>query len=318
METDKFFTKIAIEKSVWSITHNDSILLMGSCFTDEIGEKFIQHGFNVAKNPFGTIYNPCSIANLIIRAVRNELFSTQNIIKSGEYYYLFEAHGDIRGKEKEDCLTLANRIINDIHNYLGDVTTIIITIGTALSYWYKQGNILMANCHKIPQKMIDRRFLTMEQIIFSLNEMMDSVCATFNKDMKFIFTVSPVRHIKEGYYDNKISKAILHLAIDKLLYNGRNVKYFPSYEIMMDELRDYRFYAKDLVHINEMAVDYIWQRFSQTYFSEQTILKSDKYFKLFQMKNHRPFNPDSDGYKQHLRKIERLEKELMQIVKPIN
>ena len=183
-------------------------------------------------------------------------------------------------------------------------------MGTAWSYWYKEGDILMANCHKIPQKFITRRLLTVEQTVSSLHLMTESI-KQINPSVKFLYTLSPVRHIKEGFYDNKLSKSVLALAIDEVIRNNNDSYYFPSYEIVNDELRDYRFYAKDMVHINETAVDYIWQRFGEVYFSLEEQLLNDKYIKLHLMQSHRPFNPDSDGYKKHLQKIKQLQQSLI-------
>ncbi len=307
MSKISFFTEVKIEQSSIKINHKDRLLLMGSCFTDEIGAKFMISGFETLKNPFGTIYNPISIANLLVRSVKKEYFTAKDIVQNGEYYYLFSTHGDIRGQTPNELLLLANNTMEKVHNYLKDTTIIFITLGTAWSYWYKQGNILMANCHKIPSNAISRRLLSIEQIVNSLREMILCIRNNTNPKIRFVFTVSPVRHIGEGLYDNKISKSTLHLAVDQLLEEN---EYFPSYEIVMDELRDYRFYAKDMVHLNETAVEYIWQRFANMYFTEETIQINEKYWKLNRMKNHRPFNPDSEGYKQHLQKIKLLEQEL--------
>lgn len=303
----EFFTEVKVSQSPLKISHKYRLLLMGSCFTDEIGAKFERSGFETKRNPFGTIYNPISIARLLIRAVRKEYFTITDVVRSGEYYYLFEAHGDIRGTSVEDVLNLGNSKLEDLHDYLQGTTIIFLTLGTAWSYWYKEGEILMANCHKIPSKMISRRLLGVEEIEKWLRKAISCLRESVNKDIRVVFTVSPVRHIGEGLYDNKLSKATLHLAVDKVLEGN---EYFPSYEIVMDELRDYRFYAKDMVHLSETAVDYIWQKFSQCYFAEGTMAKAEKYIKLDKMRSHRPFNPDSEGYKQHLEKIKELEREL--------
>ncbi len=310
MAEGKFFTEIKIEKSKWQINHKDRIFLIGSCFTDEIGNKFEKHGFDILKNPFGTIYNPLSIANLIERCIKNEEFTEKDIIKSGEFYHPFATHGDIYGETIKDCLQLANKTTEKVHNYLQNTTVIIITLGTAWSYWHKNTNTLMANCHKIPQKEIKRRLLCIEEVNLALSSLIIEIQKKLPQIKHMLFTVSPVRHIKEGLYDNNLSKSTLHLSINNVITKNKNVDYFPSYEIVMDCLRDYRFYAKDLVHLNEMAVDYIWEKFSDCYFSDNTRGINEKYYKLVLMQNHRPIHPNSEGYKKHLEKIEKLQKEL--------
>ena len=221
MEKDSLFTDVKIAKSNWEITHQDNILLAGSCFTDEIGNKLINNGFNVMKNPFGVIYNPLSIADLIIRVAENKAFTEKDVIKSGEFYYLFAAHGDIRGETEEKCLDLANSIVKHTRDFLKNTSVIIITLGTAWSYWYKSNGYLMANCHKVPQQEISRRLLQIDETENSLNNMIKCIKSSEFKVKHCLFTVSPVRHIKEGFYDNKLSKAVLHLAIDKIIKNGK-------------------------------------------------------------------------------------------------
>ena len=310
MAKDIFFTQVTILPSDWQITHKDRILLIGSCFTDEIGKRLEISGYKTMKNPFGTVYNPVSIANLLIRSAAKTPFEDKDVILSGEFYYLFQAHGDVRGVSIRECLQNANDILDKVNDYIKQTDVIIITLGTAWSYWYKEGDILMANCHKIPQKFITRRLLTVEQTVSSLHLMTESI-KQINPSVRFLYTLSPVRHIKEGFYDKKLSKSVLSLAIDEVIRNNNDSYYFPSYEIVNDELRDYRFYAKDMVHINETAVDYIWQRFGEVYFSLEEHLLNDKYIKLHLMQSHRPFNPDSDGYKKHLQKIKQLQQSLI-------
>ena len=313
MAANPFFTEVNVAQSQRKLTHSDKILMLGSCFTDEIGNKFAIHGFDTHRNPFGTIYNPVSLAHLITKAADKELFTSSEVIQSGEFYYLFSAHGDIRGTTAGECLQNANTTLLQTAEYLRQATVIILTFGTAWSYWYKPNNLLMANCHKIPQQLILRRMFSVGEIERSLHDMICCVQEKINPQINFIFTVSPVRHIKEGMRDNNLSKSALHLAVQSIVEREKNCQYFPSYEIVTDELRDYRFYAKDMVHLSETAVDYVWQKFYESYFDVKECLLNDNYFKLFQMKSHRPFNPSSDGYQKHLLKIQELEKELQQI-----
>lgn len=305
-----FFTKVNIERSKLSISHADNIILIGSCFTDEIGAKFEQNGFSILKNPLGILYNPLSISVCLNYIADKSFLIEDDLIKSGEYYYAFSFHGDYRGETKQECLQKINDAILSANNFLQKTTCLVITLGSAWTYWYRPLNYLMGNCHKISSNLIERKILSIEQICKALGDTIQKI-QSINKQIKIILTISPVRHIREGLYDNHISKSTLTLAVDKLINDKTNdIAYFPSYEIVMDELRDYRFYAKDMIHVNETTVDYIWERFSQTFFSEETLILNEKYYKLYLMKNHRPLNPQSVGYKKHLEKIRLLKEEL--------
>lgn len=308
MNKNSFFTEIKIPQSPFSITHKDNILLFGSCFTDEIGAKLSQNGFNILKNPFGILYNPKSIEQCIYRIAKRDYFEAKDTIKSGEYYYLFSAHGDFRGLTQEECLSQINQSIDNAHTFLEKSNVVIITLGTAWTYWYKENNYLMGNCHKIDSKLIERKLLTNKDISEAIINI-GKIISDINPTIRIIFTLSPVRHWREGFRDNAVSKARLYDAIYQNTDN-KQVFYFPSYDIVMDELRDYRFYAKDLLHVGDVAVDYIWQKFSEVYFSPKTMEINDKFVKLYQMKNHRPFNPQSEGFMKHLTKIKSLEEEL--------
>ncbi|MDO5760542.1 MAG: GSCFA domain-containing protein, partial [Bacteroidota bacterium] len=174
---------------------------------------------------------------------------------------------------------------------------------TALTYWYKPFDRLMGNCHKIDNKLIERRLISYLDIANKFYETIREVRKIFNKQHNIVFTVSPIRHWREGYRDNLVSKSHLHLAIEEMRKKDENLGYFPSYELVMDTLRDYRFYAEDMLHINSTAVDYIWQQFSNTYFTPNTMELNKQFFRLWTMKNHRPLNPDTLQYKMHLEKI---------------
>ncbi|MBP3253100.1 MAG: GSCFA domain-containing protein [Bacteroidales bacterium] len=308
------YTEVKPEESGFKINHKSHIMLIGSCFTDEIGERFAIHGFNIGKNPFGILYNPASIAICLNRITDKEYFDKKDLIKSGEYFYAFSCHGDYRGETEEQCLEKINRSIDENHEFLKTTDTIIITLGSAWTYRYKPADYLMGNCHKIDSKLIERRMLTVEQTVQCMMQATENVKQKINSDMRFIFTLSPVRHWREGWHDNAVSKAVLYLAVDKMIkeFCG-NAAYFPSYDIVTDELRDYRFYERDLLHVNQLAVDCIWEKFSDTYFSEKTKYVNGEYRKLWLMKNHRPLNPSSEAYGKHKQKTAETEAKIQSL-----
>lgn len=308
----KLFTSVEIPLSKYPITHRDNILLIGSCFTNEIGQRLSQYGYNIMINPFGIIYNPLSIVECLLRVAKREYFLSQDLVFNNQLYYCFACHGDFCSSNEKDTLKLINDSIDKANEFLQQTTYIILTLGTAWTYWYKPLNRLMANCHKIDSKLIDRQLLSVDTITCQLQEMIQYIEKKFNNKIKFIFTLSPIRHWAEGYKDNLLSKSTLNLSINNIIENQNNcADYFPSYEIVMDELRDYRFYAPDLLHINSLGVDIIWEKFVNTFFSQQEKILSNKFFKLYQMKNHRPINPNTEQYQQLLIKIKDLEKELV-------
>ncbi len=307
----KLMTMVESEKASFLLNHKDRILLIGSCFTNEIGDKFDEHGFTTCKNPFGILYNPLSISVCLDHIINNVYLTEKDLVYSNEYYYAFSCHGDYRGRTKEECLQKINNSIKHSHDFIKQATCIILTFGSMWSYWYKPNNYLMGNCHKINDKYIDRRLLSYDEVIKNLLGNVQQIKNKFNENIKFIFTLSPIRHWREGYHDNMLSKSYLYILINDLVnLIGTNAFYFPSYEIVMDELRDYRFYKEDLLHVSNLTVDYIWEKFSDSVFAKEEIAKNKEYKKLFLMKSHRPLEPQSEGYKQHLKKIAELEAKL--------
>ena len=289
-------TTVNPQKAHFELTHKDKILLIGSCFTDEIGDKFTCNGFEILKNPFGILYNPLSISVCLDSITNKRYLKEQDLVYSNEYYYAFNCHGDYRGKKKQECLEKINLSIDLANDFLQNTNCIILTFGSMWSYWYTPNNYLMGNCHKIDSKLIKRRLLNKEEVITALENNIQQIKQKFNKYIKIIITLSPIRHWREGFHDNMLSKSHLYILINDLVNNlENNAYYFPSYEIVMDELRDYRFYKDDLLHISNLAVDYIWEKFSGAVFSNIEKSKNEDYHKLFLMKNHRPLNQDSEG-----------------------
>jgi hypothetical protein len=304
-----FTTQIPISKHENNISHKDKIMLLGSCFTENIGNKLSINGFETMINPFGILYNPFSICNSLDRIINLKFLLSEDLVQVNEFWYSYEHHGIFRNENSDNLLQSINLGISEANSFLKQTNWLIITLGTAWIFFLKENNKILGNCHKLNSQLIDRRLLTINEITENINLTINNI-RKINPDIKIILTVSPIRHWKQGFRENLISKSTLHLATDQICKSINNCSYFPAYEIVMDELRDYRFYQADMLHPSEVAVDYIWEKFSNHLFSDNTIQLCKDYFKLHSMKQHRAFNPESQGYKQHLIKIEKLEIEL--------
>ena len=276
-------TKVNIPLPERRIGYQDKILLLGSCFADNIGKKFEEYYFQTSSNPFGTLYNPVSIANSL-SPVESSLLP---IIYHNGIWHSMMHHGAFSHVDKA----------------LQEASVIIVTFGTAWVYEY-HGEVV-ANCHKLPAKDFVRRRLTVEEIVQKWLPIIEQM-----SDKRWIFTVSPIRHIKDGLHENQVSKAVLLQAVDYLTSNSASASYFPSYEIMLDELRDYRFYAEDMLHPSQVAVDYIWQRFAETYFSSDTCKEMRVLHQLWRDRNHRFLHPESQEAQAF---VERLNERVMSL-----
>lgn len=301
----QFRTQIPVSKSNSPIDYASGTVSLGSCFAENIGEKFEYFKFRATVNPFGIIFNTVSLEKLICRSVQKNYFSDEDIFFHNDLWHCFEVHSELSSSDKDLFLKSLNQIIDELHHQLITASHVCITLGTSWVYRNVKSGEIVANCHKVPQKQFAKELLSVAQIEESLQKIIACV-ASVNPNMKFIFTVSPVRHSKDGFVENQRSKAHLITALQSILQSehcNRNTTYFPSYEIMMDELRDYRFYAEDMLHPNKVAIDYIWERFCQTMISEEchSVMKEvDSIQKALQ---HRPFNPDSDSHQKFLKKL---------------
>ena len=276
----KLYTSVDIAPCARKIGYGDKILLLGSCFADNIGAKFAEHYFQATINPLGTLYNPASIA-LSITDSQHSIPDSRLIYHNGLWHSMMH-HGTFSGKDKAAVQARCMEGYERLQRALKEATTVIVTFGTA--WVYEMDGQVVANCHKLPANRFTRRCLAVDEIV----EMWQPIVVSM-PDKHWIFTVSPIRHVKYGLHANQVSKAILLQAVDEL---GQS--YFPSYEIMMDELRDYRFYAEDMVHPSQVAVEYIWQRFVETYMTEDTRGEMRTLHQLWQDRHHRLLHPDSE------------------------
>ena len=290
----KLYTSVDIAPSARQIGYGDKILLLGSCFADNIGAKFAEHYFQATINPFGTLYNPASIAAAITNVGNSQL------VEHNGLWHSMMHHGAFSGKDKEEVLTRCEQSRALLQRVLMEASTVVVTFGTA--WVYEMEGKVVANCHKLPANRFTRRCLTVNEIV----EMWQPIVASM-PDKHWIFTVSPIRHVKDGLHANQISKAILLQAVDIL---GQS--YFPSYEIMMDELRDYRFYAEDMVHPSAVAVEYIWQRFVDTYTNKDTQKEMRVLNQLWRDNQHRMLHPDTDEARTFLQRLAERKAQLQQ------
>jgi hypothetical protein len=298
-----FSTKIPIPKSNTPINYNSKIVLLGSCFAENMSEKFEYFKFQNTVNPFGIIFNPVSIEKLISRIVNQQDFTEKDIFFHNERWHCYEVHSDLSHENKEEFLNQLNQIIEQSNNRIIDSTHIIITYGTSWIYKLKSTNEVVANCHKVPQSEFEKEILSVETIEKSISNTIDLI-QKINPNGNIIFTISPVRHVKDGFVENQRSKAHLITAIHKIINCQLSiVNYFPSYEIQMDELRDYRFYAQDMLHPNQIAIDYIWEQFFLTQVEEAIFPIMQEVCNIQKGLAHKPFHSNSNRHKSFLEAI---------------
>lgn len=300
----QFTTPIPIAKSNFPIDYQSKILLMGSCFVENIFEKFQYFKFQSAKNPFGIIFNPISIEKLIHRIVNKIAFSEKDIFFHNESWHCFEVHSELSNPDKSEFLQTLNTTLELAHQQILQVSHIILTYGTAWVYTEENSGEVVANCHKVPQSQFTKKLLDIDSVEKAIQNSI-SLIQKINPNCKFIFTISPVRHIKDGFFENNVSKSHLISAVFKTIsQQPSTMAYFPSYEIMVDELRDYRFYAEDMLHPNQTAIDYIWIRFFENYIDEKEFETMNAVCSIQRDLKHKPFNPNSKSHQQFLNSIQ--------------
>ncbi len=300
----QFFTKVPISESKNAISYQSKIVSIGSCFAQNIGEKFCFYQFQNITNPFGIIFNPISIEKIIRRVVNKNYFTEKDVFFHNERWHCFEIHSELSHPDKAFFLKNLNEILDDFHEKISTATHFIITLGTSWVYKNIENGEFVANCHKIPQKEFSKHLLSSSEILESLQNSIDLV-RKINPKCQFIFTVSPVRHIKDGFIENQVSKSNLISAVYNLIQNQeiQHLSYFPSYEIIMDELRDYRFYSEDLLHPNTSAIDYIWSRFVETNIENESLSTIKEVETIQNGFLHRSFNPESISHQQFLQNL---------------
>ncbi|TCI93549.1 GSCFA domain-containing protein [Tenacibaculum sp. M341] len=296
-------THIPLKKQQHSlIDYSSKLFLLGSCFSENIGNKLSYYKFQSSQNPFGILFHPKAIERLILNAINEKKYTEEDIFNFNERWHCFETHSNLSSVDKDEFLNTLNISIKDTFQQLQKASHIIITLGTAWVYRYISSDVVVANCHKVPQKQFLKEILTVNEV----SESLASICSlirSVNKEASILFTVSPVRHIKDGFIENKRSKSHLLSVIHEVIDPRKNIHYFPSYEIMMDELRDYRFYKEDMIHPSQTAIDYIWNRFVDTWFHESSLFTMKKVEEIQKGIAHKPFNTNSDAHQTFLKKL---------------
>lgn len=308
-EVMKLQTKIPLVKQTNNlIDYSSNILLLGSCFVENIGDKLEYFKFQNFINPFGILFHPKAIETLIANAVNDKEYTQEDIFFHNERWHCFDVHSKLCHTSKDKLLKQLKSALKLTAKQLNDSTHIIITLGTAWVYKFLENNQTVANCHKVPQKQFKKEILSVDDIVKCIKNIERLVCSK-NPDIQIIYTVSPVRHLKDGFIENSQSKSHLITAIHQFINRQSEIKnqkskYFPSYEIMMDELRDYRFYAEDMIHPNKTAINYIWKKFQQVWISSEAIQTMDDVNTIQKGMLHKPFNQNSKLHQQFLQDLE--------------
>ncbi len=276
-------------------------MFLGSCFSENINEKLVERKFDSRSNPFGNTYNPISIFNIIDFVLEEKNYTKEDLFLQNEIWNCYDFHSDMSGLEVENVLRNINEKIIETKTFLKETNVLFITLGTA--WVYENNNKIVANCHKVPSSQFEKRLLTFEEIETKAKSTFAKL-KQFNENIKIVFTLSPVRHLKDGFVENNLSKSILLVAINNL-QKEKNICYFPAYELVIDDLRDYRFYKEDLVHPNYLAINYIFEQFKSVFFTEKTLTLLVKVEKLLKAFQHRINYKDTQEYIKFRKNLEK-------------
>lgn len=292
------------------ISYRDNLMFIGSCFSENIGTYFERHLFRTdLNNPFGILFNPASIAKAVRRLLSETPYSDNDLFLHNGVWNSYDHHSDFSDTEKEKCLAKMNDKLKESSQFLKNATILFITFGTAWIYRQKVNGQIVSNCHKMPANTFLREKLSVQDIVNEYTDLFHTFPFS-DKKTRVIFTVSPVRHTKDGLHENQLSKATLLLAIDELQKRFDFVEYFPSYEMLLDDLRDYRFYNEDMVHPNNTAIKYLTEKLS-SYFSEETKMLMNEAEQIASAESHRPSNPQSSEYQSFISSIHEKKSQLM-------
>lgn len=292
----KFQTKTTIPNSSFNIKYEHKILSLGSCFSVNVASNLMGLKYDILQNPCGITFNPNSILSCIKRCTNGISLLEDNLIQSGNLWCHYDFHGSFNQIDKDIYLKNANNSIQNAGNFMKDLDIVFITLGTAFVYRSVSTGHIVNNCHKLPSNAFNRQLLSVEEIKTNLLDIVNLIEGYSDKPVNFIFTLSPVRHIKDGLEANQKSKASCLLAIHALCDQLNNVEYFPSYEILLDELRDYRFYSDDMIHPSTVAVKYIFEKFEDCYLDSEEKLRRSEISAIQNSLNHRPLHAEDPKY----------------------
>lgn len=293
------------------INHRQHLLLIGSCFTEQIGAKLASHKFSVLDNPNGILFNPISITRSVSSYIDNKQYKAEDLFYQNECWNSWEHHSRFSNPDKQKCLLAINESQTQAYSFLKKADWLLITLGSAFVYELDNKNVV-ANCHKVPTDTFNKRLLQVDEVVSALQVMIEKAVA-FNPGLKIIFTISPVRHLRDGFVENNRSKATLVQAVHHLAEKNQHCFYFPAYELVIDDLRDYRFFAEDMVHPNYAATNYVWEKFIAACIDEPSQQLMKDIAVIVAAKNHKAFNPSSEQHKKflqtNLEKVKKLQQQ---------
>lgn len=296
-------TKVNIAAPDFTIDYNSKLMMLGSCFAENMGSKFSYYKFDVDVNPCGIVYNPRSVANVLRLIVEGKKFVKEDLMQVGEKWVSLYHHGSFSSTDPGESLEKINQRLEQATMEIRSADLLVITWGTAWVYRHVGTNVVVSNCHKIPSGDFERYRLNVEEIVEEYTGLIERV-REVNPGIRVLFTVSPIRHWKDGANGNQLSKATLLLAIDQLREKLKGVYYFPAYEIVLDELRDYRFYADDMLHISSLTIDYTWERFLYSFISPEVLGLMNQIGRINKSLMHRPFDLRSNDYQRLLKNLQ--------------
>lgn len=298
-----FTTPVELPAGLPRLRHTDRLLLFGSCFASHIGARLADAKFSCDVNPYGVLYNPLSISTALREIVQGKVYGTEDLFFFRDCWHSPMHHGDFSSQSAGETLERINGRIAGAHEQLAQAGCLLLTFGTSWVYEQKQTGRIVGNCHKQPEREFVRRRLSVDEIVADYTSLLSGLWA-LNAGLNVILTVSPIRHVRDGMHANQLSKATLLLAADRLqaAFPDR-VFYFPAYELVLDELRDYRFYAEDMVHPSDVAIQYVWERFASLCFPEETLQIIEESENIRRALAHKPFRPDSEEHKRFLGQI---------------
>jgi hypothetical protein len=278
------------------INYSHKFLFVGSCFAENIGELMQRYKFESIINPNGILYNPVSISNSLNNIIENKQINESELFFANECWNNWDFHSKFSNPNQQECLKAINTSISTTHDFLKQSNWLFITLGSSYIYEHNNTGTTVANCHKIPQKEFTKRLLSVDEIVTSFETLIEKV-NEFNPDLKIVFTISPVRYIRDGVVENNRSKARLIEAVHELTQKRDYTFYFPAYELVIDDLRDYRFYKNDMVHPNEQAIEYVFEKLKDVFFDEESKHLFEKIQNIVTASSHRPFHENSLSHK---------------------
>jgi len=303
-----FRTELNISAQKEPFQIKNRFITMGSCFAEVMGRKMQHYKLSTLVNPFGTIFNPLSLGKLLEMALNPEQEFTGELVERDGYWYAYDLHSSFAATTRSGLTQNIKQLLQHTHTFLAQADVLILTFGTAVAYVHQESQQVVANCHKIPQRYFAKYLIPVTDMIEAYNSLYPAL-QRLNPNLRLVFTVSPVRHLKETLELNSVSKSLLRVFCHEIIQKMPAATYFPAYELMLDDLRDYRFYKADMIHPSEVAEDYIWDKFKQAYFDQEFQKFTLEWDQIQQSLNHQPFQPESAAHQAFLRKtLSRLEK----------